>query len=127
MTREDMKRHAQEWIAAWNRRDLEAVLAPFAEDAVFVSPRAEGLTGHATVKGKEALRRYWTEALKRAPDLKFTLLSVLCDVKSGMLLVSYMSQREGKATRACELMRFQDRRQIYGEAFYGASGEAVRS
>ena len=40
MTHESMMMFAETWIAAWNRRDVDAVLAHFAEEAQFVSPVA---------------------------------------------------------------------------------------
>ena len=33
---------AARWAAAWNRRDVEAVLAHFHDDVVFTSPPHEG-------------------------------------------------------------------------------------
>jgi hypothetical protein len=35
-----MMAFAESWIAAWNRRDVEAVLAHYSKDAQFVSPVA---------------------------------------------------------------------------------------
>jgi len=67
---------AAAWIDAWNRHDLEAVLAHYARDIRFTSPFAEKLTGHATVTGTDALRAYWTEGLKRRPALRFKLIEV---------------------------------------------------
>ena len=67
MTRDGMQEFAAAWIDAWNRRDLEAVLAHFAEDARFRSPKALVLTGRAELHGKPALRAYWQAALGRSP------------------------------------------------------------
>jgi hypothetical protein len=38
--RDEMLRHTEAWVAAWNRRDIDAVLAGFSEAAEFRSPRA---------------------------------------------------------------------------------------
>jgi ketosteroid isomerase-like protein len=38
MTYESMMLFAETWIAAWNRRDIDAVLVHFADEAQFVSP-----------------------------------------------------------------------------------------
>jgi ketosteroid isomerase-like protein len=40
MRQESMMAFANFWIAAWNRRDVEAVLAHYSEHAQFVSPVA---------------------------------------------------------------------------------------
>ena len=69
---------ARRWIAAWNARDLEAVLELFSEDAVFTSPLAARLMPESggVVRGKPALRDYWRLALDRAPELHFELSSL---------------------------------------------------
>lgn len=76
--RNDPRGFARAWAAAWNRRDLEAVLAHFSHDAVFTSPLAReiGFVEDGVVRGKQALRRYWTAALERNPDLHFELTGV---------------------------------------------------
>ena len=48
---------AREWVQAWNRRDLESLLACFAEDVEFRSPLAAKLLGepsHGTRQGEPA-------------------------------------------------------------------------
>ncbi|MEI2387514.1 nuclear transport factor 2 family protein [Breoghania sp. JC706] len=120
LTRADLEEHARTWIDAWNRHDVDAVIAPFASGAVFVSPRAAVVTGKATVRGREALHDYWKRALAAVPDLVFTFETAVCDEKSQTVVVHYVSHAGGKTLRACELMRFEDGRQVYGEAFYGA-------
>ncbi|MBP2150988.1 nuclear transport factor 2 family protein [Xanthobacter flavus] len=120
LTRVELEHHALAWIDAWNRQDLDAVLVPFVDDAVFVSPRAESITGNATVRGRSALQNYWKKALAAVPDLRFEIETAVCDESSQVLLVHYVSRAGGRTVRACELMRFRDGRQVYGEAFYGA-------
>ena len=69
---------AQEWVAAWNARDLERVLALYTEDASMASPyiRAMGLSETGRLRGKDALRGYWGEALPNHPNLHFELKGV---------------------------------------------------
>lgn len=43
---------SREWVAAWNCSDVEAILAHYADDVVFVSPLAATVTGGAEVHGK---------------------------------------------------------------------------
>src|SRR5437660_91789 len=59
---------AADWVAAWNRHDLDAILSHYADDVVFTSPFAVRLTGDGTVRGKPALRAYFAAALTRLPD-----------------------------------------------------------
>lgn len=79
---------ATDWIAVWNRHDLDAILAHYADDVVFTSPFAVRLTGDpaGTVRGKESLRSYFAAALARFPDLHFKQRHSLSGV-NGLVLV----------------------------------------
>ena len=120
LSRTDLETHARHWIAAWNAHDVERVLAPFAEDAVFISPLAEQVTGESRIFGKTALRRYWTDALARVPDLAFELSGTAIDEAAQSMTVLYVSRAGGRVRHACEHMRFRDGVQFLGEAYYGA-------
>ncbi|MBA15388.1 MAG: hypothetical protein CMN73_03430 [Sphingomonas sp.] len=115
-----MEAFAANWIANWNARDLDAILAHFAEDARFISPLAAEVTGSAVITGKADLRAYWSRALEASTDLHFTLIAAICDVEAQLLGVHYIARRNGKARRALEMMRFVDDRQVEGESFYSA-------
>lgn len=120
MTRQELQQFAEQWIANWNKHDLEAILHHFAESALFISPRAQAVTGQARIQGRRALREYWSQALAAVPDLKFDLESATCDEAGQTLVVHYIARLGGRSLRACEMMRFENGRQIYGEAYYGA-------
>ena len=53
MTYESMMIFDETWIAAWNRRDVEGVLAHFAEEAQFVSPVARNFVGRPVLRNKK--------------------------------------------------------------------------
>ncbi|MDT8278591.1 nuclear transport factor 2 family protein [Roseomonas mucosa] len=121
MTREAMMAFAQGWIAAWNRRDVDAVLSHFADDAIFISPVAHQYVGSSTLHGKAALADYWRTALERLSKLEFTLDHATWDPDARELLIVYQADLNGERRRACELMIFDPAgRQIKGEAMYGA-------
>ena len=69
MDRIDWTDFAEEWCAAWNAHDVERVLAHFHDDAVFMSPLAAQRVPESggTVKGKAALRAYWTGGVRALP------------------------------------------------------------
>ena len=83
---------ADEWAAAWNRREIDAVLAHFHDDVVFTSPVAADLvTGSAgVVRGKAALREYWCTALAAVPDLHFDIVGVYGG--ASVLVINYRNQ-----------------------------------
>ncbi len=98
------------------------MLADFADDARFVSPRAAQVTVHAAVVGKAALDAYWRGAMAKFGPPRFRLDYVICDPARNEMVVVYDRLNDGKVTRACEIMRFDAAgRQIYGEAMYGAA------
>lgn len=121
MTNASARQFAQAWVDAWNRRDLEAVLAHYAEDALFISPRAERLVGNARVQGKAALRAYWQAALAQIQQLEFVLDAALWSAQAETLTVVYDAAFQGQLPlRVVEIMRFQGGKIVRGEALYGA-------
>ena len=77
-TRMSHEEHARSWIAAWNARDLEAILAHYADDVVFtadtVKRRWERADGR--LAGKAELRKHFERGLEISPQLKFELEAV---------------------------------------------------
>lgn len=47
-------------LAAWNRQDVEGVVACYTEDCVYLDPNT-----HGPVEGRDALRRYLTKLFGR--------------------------------------------------------------
>lgn len=118
-TRAEMLVHAEEWIAAWNRRDLTAVLAAFAPQATFRSPRARVITGSAFLEGKDAIQDYWERGLEQLHHLKFTLIGAVCDEPGQSMVVLYEAELNGPPRRACEFFYFEGDHKISAEALYG--------
>jgi hypothetical protein len=86
---------ARRWLAAWNAHDLEALLGHFADDVVFTSPVAAQLLdgSDGVIRGKEALRAYWTEGLRRIPDLRFEVVGVYAGAEA--IVINYRNQKGG--------------------------------
>lgn len=84
---------AENWIAAWNAHDIDAVLIDFSDDFEFLSPFISQVVDEISGKlaGKAAVRAYWTTALARLPNLHFELVDVLSGVDS--LCVLYRGHR----------------------------------
>ena len=79
----DPNAFAQEWITAWNTHDLPRVLSHYSQNLEFESPFISRVLGDGSsdvsnrLIGKEAVAGYWSQALKRFPDLRFELRQVL--------------------------------------------------
>lgn len=102
---------AQDWIEAWNRHDLDAVLDLFTRDFEFCSPYIIDLASDASgcLRGREAIQRYWETGLARIPGLQFRLIDVLAGVSNltiyyaghrGMVAETFHLDGNGKAFKA---------------------------
>jgi ketosteroid isomerase-like protein len=93
MATPDPTTFAEAWVRAWNAHDVEAVLDDFCDDVLFTSPVAAQVlpeTG-GVVHGKAALRRYWTTALAKHPDLHFEVIGVYRGEST--LVINYRNDR----------------------------------
>ena len=99
----DHKSFAHEWVEAWNSHDLDRILSHYDEDVWLTSPRARELLGisDGSVRGKSALRQYFSTGLRKLPDLKFTLQRVYSGVNS--IMVEF---RRSDGAKGAELMEF---------------------
>jgi ketosteroid isomerase-like protein len=107
-----------EWIAAWNARDLERVLALYAEDFEMTSVHihAMGFDASGTLRGKARVRDYWATALDRLPDLHFELIDLF--VSPDSLVVFYQNER---ANKMCEYLRLD----AHGKIAQGSANDVV--
>ena len=121
MNRIEANEFAANWISAWNRKDVNAVLEHYVDDARFVNPKAAIFVGNPVVEGKNALSQYWLLAAKKIAKIEFTLDHVVWDSDSNELVIFYQANVNGVRTRACEAMKFDSSgKQVSGEAMYGA-------
>ncbi len=99
----DFEERSQEWLAAWNARDLERILAHYADDVEFSSPFIAKLSGDAdgVLRGKPALRDYFGRGLAAYPALKFGFIRLYPGVRSCVL-----EYRSVDDLRAAEVMEF---------------------
>ena len=108
----------RDWVAAWNARDLERVLAMYSEDAEMTSDRipAFGFGPSGTVRGKAQLRAYWSAALAKLPELHFELIDLY--VSPDSVVVFYQNER-GK--KICEYLRLD----VEGKIRQGSANHLV--
>ncbi len=120
MNREEIETFVMQWADAWNNRDLEKVLAHFHEDINFTSPTALAVVGMPTVKGKNALRAYWSKALSRVETLRFNIERLVWDPERRELAIIYTSEINGNSKKVSENLVFDDNDfVITAEVFHG--------
>ncbi len=102
---------AADWIAAWNARDLERVLAHYTEDFEMSSPVIVRVTGEPSgrLQGRDRVGAYWARALQLNPALHFELVTTLRGMDSvtlyyrntrGLAAEVFHFTPEGKVCRA---------------------------
>jgi ketosteroid isomerase-like protein len=103
VTDEEAVAFAEQWVRDWNSHDVEAVLAHFHEDAVFTSPVAVLIFPESggVIRGKDGLRRYWAEGVRRNPALRFELAGVYAG--AGTVVIRF---RNEQGTDRCEVLTF---------------------
>jgi len=69
----ELRELATQWLAAFNARDLDALLSLYEDDAVHVSPklRDQKPETRGEIRGKEQLRAWWGSAMERLPGLRY--------------------------------------------------------
>lgn len=115
MTTPDPITFSRDWAAAWNAHDLDRVLSHFHDDVVFTSPVAAQLldASDGVLRGKRAVRAYWSEGLRRIPDLHFSVEAVSAGID--VLVISYRNQR-GRTVN--EVLKFADGLVVEGHGTY---------
>jgi hypothetical protein len=78
----------RDWLEGWNGRDLDRVVAHYAEDAIFQSPTVllGDPDGDGTVRGRDAIRLLYERALARYPKLRFELVDTI-ERPSGVMVL----------------------------------------
>jgi ketosteroid isomerase-like protein len=111
----DVVAFSERWVRNWNAHDVEAVLDDFHDDVVFTSPVAARLLPETrgVVRGKTALRQYWTAAIERIPDLRFSVEDVYQGIDT--IVISYRNQDDNLVN---EILTFQDSLVIEGHGTY---------
>jgi ketosteroid isomerase-like protein len=110
ITKEFAISFAEEWIKSWNSHNLEKILSHYTDDFTIETPMAAKIfpeTG-GIVRGKEAVRAYWTIGLEKIPDLKFELLDVLIGING--LTIYYRNTATNK--KSVEIMIFNDQLKV---------------
>jgi ketosteroid isomerase-like protein len=119
----DATAFAAQWVRDWNAHDLDAVLAHFAPDVVFRSPvAAQLLDGDGVIRGRDALRDYWSRALGLIPDLRFAVEGVYAGLDA--IVIHY---RNHAGNLVCEYLAFEDGLVIAGDATYQTDAAAAAS
>ncbi|MFT3924315.1 MAG: nuclear transport factor 2 family protein [Myxococcales bacterium] len=113
---------AHEWVAAWNAHDLDRIFSHYADDFEFSSPliAQRGFSTTGTLRGKQAMRPYWSAGLASAPQLRFEIREVFAG--ADCVSIQYHSVGRGLVS---EMFFFDEQRRVVrAAASYGRKIES---
>ena len=115
MDRAEAQRFAATWAEDWNSHDLDRIMSHFADHVVFRSPVAAELLDSCDgmVRGKDAVRAYFAEGLRRFPDLHFEVLGVYLGINT--IVINYRNQA---GRLVSEILAFEDGLVVAGHGTY---------
>ena len=108
--------HARSWIAAWNARDIEAILEHYADDIDFVADTVKRRWDRpdGRLRGKAELRKHFERGLEISPQLHFELEAVF----SGPDGYAVLYRRENGNRTVDTAVLDRDGRICRGRAYY---------
>ena len=111
---------ARRWLAAFNARDLEALLALYHDDAVHLSPKLRDRHPESggEIIGKAALRTWWADAMNRLPGLRYQELHLTA--MGDRVFMEYLRTVPGEADLVvAEVLVARERRICRSHVFHG--------
>jgi len=107
--------------AAFNSRDVERIVACFAEDGVFCLARGPEPVGR-TLKGKAAIRKALSERFKQIPDMRWENEEYILagDNRAISLWTVRGKGNDGEALdyQGCDIYRFQGDKIVHKNTFW---------
>ena len=111
---------AQQWINAFNEHNLEALLSLYDDNAIHFSPKlkqrrpeTEGL-----IKGKEAMRDWWRDALDRLPTLHYKLVRLTAN--DDRVFMEYIRQvYDEEDMDVAEVLEIKDGKIVASRVYHG--------
>lgn len=105
MTEQAAQSFAAQWIDAWNRHDLSAIMALYSNEIRFYSLYIIklGMNEEGVITRKDELEKYFGKALGIYTDLHFELRQVLSGADSVILYYKSVSDR-----MAAEMMELDE-------------------
>lgn len=108
---------AMSWVAAWNSHDLDAIFSHYTDDFEMRSPLIveRGFSPTGALRGKAAIRPYWSVGLAATPPIRFELIDVYAGVDQ--IAIHYRSVARKLVVEVIEFDA--ERRAIRASACYG--------
>src|SRR5580765_8447721 len=116
----DTRSIAETWMRCFNARDLDGLLALYADDAVHSSPkiRVRHPDTGGVIRGKAALRAWWQDSFDRLPDLAYLPTAITADAERAVM--EYTRRLPGEADMPiAEVLEVRAGKIVASRVFHG--------
>lgn len=110
----------REVASGFDRHDLDAIMAHFADDCVFETPRGSEAYGRRAI-GKEAVRAAFADRFAGIPDVRYTDDTHFVSGDRGIsewLLSGTMTNGEPIEVRGCDIWTFRGNEIVLKNSFW---------
>ena len=111
---------AERWLACFEARDLDGLLALYTDDAVHTSPkiRVRHPETGGVLRGKSALRAWWGDAFARLPSMRYVPTAITADARRAYL--EYVRKVDGEPDLPiAEVFEVEGERIAQSRVFHG--------
>lgn len=116
----DTRPIAERWLACFEARDLDGLLALYAEDATHTSPKIRERhpeTG-GTLLGKVAMRAWWADSFVRLPTMRYISTQITAGAES--VVLEYVRHVDGEPdVPIAEVFDVRDGTIVASRVFHG--------
>ncbi len=120
MENQNIKQIAEKWFAAFNEKNIDALLALYHEDAEHFSPKLKTRKPETEgfMKGKQQLYNWWKDAFDRLPTLHYKPNYFISD--NDKIFMEYVRSVNGEEDLIVgEVLFVNDGKIIFSKVFNG--------
>lgn len=111
---------AVHWLACFERRDLDGLLALYADDATHTSPkiRVRHPETGGRLRGKPAMRAWWQDSFERLPSMRYEPTAITADHRR--VVMEYVRHVEGEDDYpVAEVLEIEAGKIVASSVFHG--------
>jgi heme-degrading monooxygenase HmoA/ketosteroid isomerase-like protein len=111
---------AEQWLACFERRDLDGLLALYAEDATHTSPkiRVRHPETGGLLRGQAAMRAWWQDSFDRLPTMRYVPTALTAD--RNRVFMEYVRHVDGEPDMpVAEVLDVRDGKIVASRVFHG--------
>ena len=111
---------AERWLACFEQRDLDSLLALYADDATHTSPkiRVRHPETGGLLRGKAAMRAWWADSFARLPSMQYVPVAITADRER--VYYEYIRKVDGEPDMpVCEVLDVRAGLIVASRVFHG--------